>query len=86
MGLMQSVCQVLSPSKDCLCLDVSIPSQRWFSVLFIMLEWDLTGPLAFCSGFQPNGFGEAAKKLAFSPYCLLSNIFSVLKNIYTFCS
>lgn len=51
-----------------------------------MLEWDLTGPLAFCSGFEPNWFDEAVKKnlllvlIAYFPGC------SVLKNICTFCS
>lgn len=47
-----------------------------------MLEWDLAGPLAFCSGFEPKWFGEVVKKLTFSPYCLLSSMFWFEKYLY----
>lgn len=47
-----------------------------------MLELDLTGPLAFSSGFEPNWFDEAAKTFTFSPYCLLSRVFGFEKYLY----
>lgn len=54
---------------------------KMFIHLF-MLEWDLTGPSSFCSGFEPNWFSEAEKELG--SYCLLSNMISVLKTFVPF--
>lgn len=51
-------------------------------ICLTMLEWDLTGPSSFCSGFEPNFFGETEKEA--SSYCLLSNMISVLKTFVPF--
>lgn len=51
-------------------------------ICLTVLEWDLTGPSSFCSGFEPDWFGKTEKEA--SSYCLLSIMIPVLKTVAPF--